>query len=53
MPRGKGKTEILEATEEKIVLKGKIGKDYKFTIPKQLRSLIDEEAEKLIIIENP
>lgn len=51
MPRGT--TEVLLATKNKVVLKTKVGKSYKITIPVQVRNLIEPNEERIITLQLP
>ncbi len=48
MPRGKVK--ILEANSGNIILETTIGVDYRFSIPRSIRSLVDPRETVRIII---
>ena len=47
----KHEVNILQANDKTIILEGTVGKDYRFSIPKQLRKIIMPNSEVKITIE--
>jgi len=47
----KHEVNILHANDKSIILEGTVGKDYRFSIPKQLRKIINPNSKVKITIE--
>jgi hypothetical protein len=47
----KHEVNILQANDKTIILEGTVGKDYRFSIPKQLRKIVNPNSKVKITIE--